>query len=398
MSTIHMHTPIYLDYAATTPVDPQVADKMCQCLTSTGNFGNPASHSHPYGWRASRAVTQAREQVAALINADVREIIWTSGATESNNLALQGIAHFYQDQRRHIITIRSEHHAVLDPCRYLEKKGFSVTYLSPRSDGLVDMVALAQALRPDTVLVSVMYVNNETGVMQDIASIAALVKANGSFFHVDAAQAAGKIPIDMQVVPVDLLSISAHKFYGPKGVGVLFVRRKPTVKLEAMIHGGGQEQGLRSGTLATHQVVGMGEACALALQRMVEDAQHIRRLRDRFVDGLKGLEGVGVNGSLEHHVGGILNIYFRGIDNDLLMKALPQLAISSGSACTSATMEPSYVLKAMGIEDAIAQSSLRFSFGRLTMEEDIDYAIHLISAKLGALRSMVTCDRDAPAK
>lgn len=377
-----MQTPLYFDYAATTPIDPQVADKMCGYMTRTGVFGNAASHSHPYGWRASQAVALAREQVATLIHADVREIIWTSGATEANNLALQGVAHFYQDQRKHIITVRSEHHAVLDPCQFLETQGFSVTYLSPQSDGLIDLAALTQALRPDTLLVSVMWVNNETGVVQDIASIGALVKANGSFFHVDAAQAVGKIPIDMQMMPVDLLSISAHKCYGPKGVGALFVRRKPVVKLQALLYGGGQEQGLRSGTLATHQLVGMGEACALASQRMAEEAQHIRRLRDRFLNGLVGLEGVGVNGSLVHHVGGILNLHFQGLDNDLLMKALPQLAISSGSACTSATMEPSHVLRAMGLDDAIANSSLRFSFGRWTTEEEVDYATQLIKEKV----------------
>jgi cysteine desulfurase len=383
-----MLTPIYLDYAATTPVDPQVAEKMQQCLMRTGTFGNSGSHSHPYGWKATQAVLRAREQVAALLNADPREIIWTSGATESNNLAIQGVARFYEPERKHMITMRSEHHAVLDPFRFLEKQGFEVTYLSPQKDGLLDLNELAQAFRPDTLLVSIMYVNNETGVIQDIPTIARMVKANGSFFHVDAAQAIGKIAIDVQVLPVDLLSMSAHKIYGPKGIGALFVRRRPPVKLQALFYGGGQEQGLRSGTLPTHQIVAMGEAFALASQRLAEDNQRIQKLRDRLWGGLQDLEGVGLNGSLQHLVSGILNIHFKGLDNDLFMKALPQLAISSSSACTSASLEPSYVLKSMGVEDGIAHSSLRFSLGRETTEGEIDVAIRLIRDKFIKLRSI----------
>ncbi len=373
-----MQPPIYLDYAATTPVDPQVIVAMTQCLGRDGVFGNSAS-SHFYGQQAAQKIDVAREQVATLINADVREIIWTSGATEANNLAIKGVANFYRNRGKHIITMKTEHKAVLDVCGFLAKQGFEVTYLSPNQSGLVELDDLKQALRPDTVLVSMMYVNNETGVIQPIEKIAEIVKANASFLHVDAAQALGRLPIDLQQLPVDLMSFSAHKIYGPKGAGALFVRRRPAVRLQAQMHGGGHEQGLRSGTLATHQIIGMGEACAILTSNLQTEPAKIERLKSRFWQGIKTIPGVGINGDFAHSACHILNVYFPGIDSDLLMKALPQLAISSGSACTSLAIEPSHVLQAMGASDALAHNSLRFSFGRYTTQADVDLASDLLS-------------------
>ncbi len=370
--------PIYLDYAATTPVDLRVITAMMQCLGVDGVFGNPAS-SHFYGQEAVQKVDMARQQVASLINAESREIVWTSGATESNNLAIQGVANFYQNRGKHIITMKTEHKAVLDVCRFLEKRGFEVSYLAPNKDGLLELEGLKKALRPDTLLVSIMYVNNETGVIQPIEQIAEIVKANGSFLHVDAAQALGKLPINLQKLAVDLMSFSAHKIYGPKGVGALFVRRRPVVRLQALIHGGGHENGLRSGTLATHQLVGMGEACAILQENMSKEVAYIQRLKDSFWQKIQHLSGVGRNSDIAHAACHILNVYFPGIDSDLLMKALPQLAMSAGSACTSLVVEPSHVLQAMGISDALAHSSLRFSFGRYTTQADIDLASDLLS-------------------
>lgn len=370
--------PIYLDYAATTPVDLRVIAAMTQCLGVDGAFGNSAS-SHFYGQEAAQKVDMARQQVASLINAEPREIVWTSGATESNNLAIQGVANFYQNRGRHIITMKTEHKAVLDVCKFLEKRGFEVSYLAPNRDGLLELEGLKKALRPDTLLVSIMYVNNETGVIQPIEQIAEVVKANGSFLHVDAAQALGKLPINLQKLSVDLMSFSAHKIYGPKGVGALFVRRRPAVRLQALIHGGGHENGLRSGTLATHQLVGMGEACAILKQNMYKEVAYIQRLKDGFWQRVQHLSGVGRNSDMAHTACHILNVYFPGVDSDLLMNALPQLAMSAGSACTSLVVEPSHVLQAMGVSDALAHSSLRFSFGRYTTQADIDLASDLLS-------------------
>lgn len=396
-----MQKPVYLDYAATTPVDPAVIKKMQQCLGQGDIFGNPASAGHPYGWQAAEKIDRAREQVASLLNADAREIIWTSGATEANNLALLGVVSFYQNHaqsqhRKHIITMQTEHKAVLDPCKQLEKNGYQVTYLAPESNGLLNLAKLKQALRPETLLVSIMYVNNETGVIQDIPEIAELVKANNSFMHVDAVQAIGKIKIDLENLPIDLLSMTAHKIYGPKGVGALYVRRKPAVRLQPLIFGGGHERGLRSGTLPTHQIVGMGEAFALAEKLLVTDNQRIADLKNKFWQGIKNLPGVGINGVTtidgkniaidnQLQVSGILNLHFKNIDGDFLMKALPQLAIAAGSACNSAVIEPSHVLQAMRIDDETAHSSLRFSLGRFTTEEEIDYAIQLLQNKIPLL-------------
>ena len=381
-------TPIYLDYSATTPVDPRVAEKMCSYLTPSGEFGNPASRSHVFGWRADEAVEEARADVAALVNADPREIIWTSGATESDNLAIKGAAHFYQKQGKHIVTVKTEHKAVLDSCRQLEREGYEVTYLEPEPTGLIDLQKFEQALRPDTILVSVMHVNNEIGVIQDIAAIGEICRDRRIVFHVDAAQSAGKVDIDLQNLKVDLMSFSAHKIYGPKGIGALYVRRKPRVRLEAQMHGGGHERGLRSGTLATHQIVGMGEAFRLAKAEMAEDNARILALRNRLVEGFRGIEEVYINGDLDHRIPGNLNISFNYVEGESLIMALKELAVSSGSACTSASLEPSYVLRALGRNDELAHSSIRFTIGRFTTAEEIDYTIELVKGKIGKLREL----------
>lgn len=384
-----MKVPIYLDYAATAPVDPRIAEKMMRFLTlAEGQFGNPASRSHQFGWEAEKVVEEARAQVAALINAEPKEIVWTSGATESDNLALKGVAHFYQKQGRHIITSKTEHKAVLDSCRQLEREGFSVTYLDPEPNGLIDLKKLEQSIREDTILVSIMHVNNEIGVISDIAAIGEITRSKKVLFHVDAAQSAGKIPIDVRAMKVDLMSLSAHKVYGPKGIGALYVCRKPRVRLEAQMHGGGHERGMRSGTLPTHQIVGMGEAFHIAKAEMAEESLRIRKLRDRLWDGLKDLEEVYVNGDLEHRIPGNLNISFAYIEGESLIMSLSDLAVSSGSACTSASLEPSYVLRALGREDELAHSSIRFSIGRFTTEEEIEYTIPLIRSKVLKLRDM----------
>ncbi|MGL4750917.1 MAG: IscS subfamily cysteine desulfurase [Aeromonadaceae bacterium] len=383
-----MKLPIYLDYSATTPVDPRVAEKMMQCLTLDGTFGNPASRSHRFGWQAEEAVDEARNHIADLIGADPREIVFTSGATESNNLAIKGIAHFYQKQGKHIITCKTEHKAVLDPCRYLEGQGFEVTYLDPQPNGLVSLPQLEAAMRDDTILVSLMHVNNEIGVIQDVAAIGELCRARKIFFHVDAAQSCGKIAIDVEAMKIDLLSMSAHKIYGPKGIGALFVRRKPRVRLEAQMHGGGHERGMRSGTLPTHQIVGMGEAFRLAKLEMHTEEARIRQLRDRLWNGIKNIEEVYVNGDLEQRVPGNLNVSFAYVEGESLIMALKDLAVSSGSACTSASLEPSYVLRALGLNDELAHSSIRFSIGRFTTEAEIDYAVSLINEAIGRLREL----------
>jgi len=378
--------PLYFDYAATTPVDPVVAEKMMGCLTQDGLFGNPASRSHKYGWQAEEAVDIARNQVADLINADAREIVFTSGATESDNLAIKGAAQYYSDKGKHVITLKTEHKAVLDTCAQLEKEGFEVTYLDVGTDGLLDMDLFRSALREDTVLVSVMLVNNEIGVLQDITTIGQLCRENGTIFHVDAAQASGKVPMDMSELPVDLLSLSAHKMYGPKGIGALYVRRTPRVRLLAQMHGGGHERGMRSGTLPTHQIVGMGVAAELALNELELEPARIENLRQRLWKGVSQLEGVTLNGSDQQRVPHITNISFAGVDGELLLMALKDLALSSGSACTSASVEPSYVLRALGVEHELAMSSLRFSIGRYTSEADIDSAVELIHRTIGTLR------------
>ena len=383
-----MKLPIYLDYSATTPVDPRVAEKMMQCLTLDGTFGNPASRSHRFGWQAEEAVDEARNHIADLIGADPREIVFTSGATESNNLAIKGIAHFYQKQGKHIITCKTEHKAVLDPCRYLEGQGFEVTYLDPQPNGLVSLPQLEAAMRDDTILVSLMHVNNEIGVIQDVAAIGELCRSRKIFFHVDAAQSCGKIAIDVEAMKIDLLSMSAHKIYGPKGIGALFVRRKPRVRLEAQMHGGGHERGMRSGTLPTHQIVGMGEAFRLAKLEMHTEEARIRQLRDRLWNGIKNIEEVYVNGDLEQRVPGNLNVSFAYVEGESLIMALKDLAVSSGSACTSASLEPSYVLRALGLNDELAHSSIRFSIGRFTTEAEIDYAVSLINEAIGRLREL----------
>jgi len=379
-------TPIYMDYAATTPVDPRVAEKMIPYLTE--KFGNPASRSHSFGWEAERAVEQAREQVAALVNADPKEIVWTSGATESNNLAIKGAAHFYKGKGRHIVTVKTEHKSVLDTCRELERQGFEVTYLGVKENGLLDLDAFAAAIRPDTVLASVMFVNNEIGVIQDIERLGEICRERGVLFHVDAAQATGKVEIDLGRLKVDLMSLSAHKTYGPKGVGALYVRRKPRVRLEAQMHGGGHERGMRSGTLATHQIVGMGEAFRIAREEMATEIERVRMLRDKLLKGLMDIEEVHVNGDLERRVAGNLNVSFNYVEGESLIMAIKDLAVSSGSACTSASLEPSYVLKALGRNDELAHSSIRFSIGRFTTEEEIDYAVKLLHEKIGKLRDM----------
>ncbi|MFH0256142.1 IscS subfamily cysteine desulfurase [Vibrio rumoiensis] len=383
-----MKLPIYFDYSATCPVDQRVAEKMVQFMTMDGTFGNPASRSHRFGWQAEEAVDHAREQIADILNADPREIVFTSGATESDNLAIKGAAHFYGKQGKHIITCKTEHKAVLDPCRQLEREGYEVTYLEPESNGLIDLEKFKAALREDTVLVSIMHVNNEIGVIQDIAAIGELCRANKTIFHVDAAQSAGKLPIDTQALKVDLISLSAHKIYGPKGIGALYVRRKPRIRLEAQMHGGGHERGFRSGTLATHQIVGMGEAFAVAKQDMQKDYDHALTLRNRLLDGIKDMEAVTINGDLEQRLPHNLNVSFAFVEGESLLMALKDLAVSSGSACTSASLEPSYVLRALGLDDELAHSSVRFSFGRFTTEEEIDYAVKQIRVAVDKLRDM----------
>lgn len=378
--------PVYLDYSATTPVDPRVAEQMVPWLTE--QFGNPASRSHAYGWAAEKAVEDARGEVAALVGADSREIIWTSGATESNNLAIKGAAQFYKGKGKHVITLKTEHKAVLDTVRELERQGFEATYLDVQENGLVDVDALTKAIRPDTILVSVMFVNNEIGVIQPIAEIGEICREKGIVFHVDAAQATGKVAIDLGTLKVDLMSFSAHKSYGPKGVGALYVRRKPRVRLEAQMHGGGHERGLRSGTLATHQIVGMGEAFRLARVEMDIENERVRALRDRLFRGFEDMEAVYVNGDLEHRVPHNLNISFAYVEGESLIMAIKDVAVSSGSACTSASLEPSYVLRALGRNDELAHSSIRFTLGRFTSEEEIDFTINLLRTKIGKLREL----------
>ena len=378
--------PIYMDYSATTPTDPRVAQKMIPYITE--HFGNPASRSHPYGWEAEEAVEEARAQVAALVNADPREIVFTSGATESNNLALKGIAEFYQDRGKHIITVKTEHKAILDTARELERKGFEVTYLDVLENGLIDLDVLKAAIRPDTILVSVMMVNNEIGVIQDVEAIGELCRDKGVFFHVDAAQATGKVAIDLQKLKVDLMSFSAHKTYGPKGVGALYVRRKPRVRLEAQMHGGGHERGMRSGTLATHQIVGMGEAFRIAKEEMDEESARIKALRDRLWAGLSTMEEVHINGDMTQRVPHNLNVSFNFVEGESLIMAIKDVAVSSGSACTSASLEPSYVLRALGRSDELAHSSIRFSVGRFTTEAEIDAVVKLLQEKIGKLREL----------
>jgi cysteine desulfurase len=383
-----MKIPIYLDYSATTPVDPRVAEKMCRCLTLDGDFGNPASRSHYFGWTAEKLVDEARTNVAALLNANPKEVVWTSGATESDNLAIKGAAHFYQKKGKHIVTVKTEHKAVLDTCRQLEREGFEVTYLDVQNNGLVDLDKFRETLREDTILASVMHVNNEIGVVQDIAAIGAICREKGVIFHVDAAQSPGKVEIDMQTMPVDLMSLSAHKVYGPKGIGALYVRRKPRVRLEAQMHGGGHERGMRSGTLPTHQIVGMGEAFRIAKAEMAEENARLRVLRDKLYNGLRDMEEVYVNGDLERRIAGNLNISFNFVEGESLMMALKDMAVSSGSACTSASLEPSYVLRALGRDDELAHSSIRFTLGRFTTEADIDRVLEQVRGQVGRLREL----------
>ncbi|MCG7868410.1 MAG: IscS subfamily cysteine desulfurase [gamma proteobacterium symbiont of Stewartia floridana] len=383
-----MKLPIYMDYSATTPVDPRVAELMCSYLTPDGDFGNPASRSHAFGWAADEAVGKARQQVADLVNADPKEIVWTSGATESNNLAIKGVAEFYVKKGRHIITCKTEHKAVLDTCRQLERQGYEITYMDPEPTGLIDLQKLESALRDDTILVSIMHVNNEIGVIQNIEAIGEMTRERKILLHVDAAQSAGKVPIDLQNLKVDLMSFSAHKIYGPKGIGALYVRRKPRVRLEAQTHGGGHERGMRSGTLATHQIVGMGEAFRLAQQEMAAENEKILGLRQRLWDGIKDMEEVYLNGDENHRVAGNLNVSFAFVEGESLIMALKDLAVSSGSACTSASLEPSYVLRALGREDELAHSSIRFTLGRFSTVEEVDYAINKIRSEVERLREL----------
>ncbi|MGJ7914234.1 IscS subfamily cysteine desulfurase [Massilia sp. LXY-6] len=380
------HFPIYMDYSATTPIDPRVADAMIPFLRE--QFGNPASRSHAYGWSAEAAVEEARANVAALVGADPREIIWTSGATESNNLALKGAANFYKTKGKHIITVKTEHKSVLDTVRELERVGFEATYLEPQDNGLISLEQLEAAIRPDTILVSVMLVNNEIGVIQPIAEIGELCRKKGVIFHCDAAQATGKVHINLEALKVDLMTFTAHKTYGPKGVGALYVRRKPRVRLEAQMHGGGHERGLRSGTLPTHQIVGMGEAFRIAKEEMDAEIAKVKALRDRLAKGLLEIEEVYINGDMEHRVPHNLNVSFNFVEGESLIMAVKDLAVSSGSACTSASLEPSYVLRALGRSDELAHSSIRFTIGRFTTEEDIDFAVNLLKAKVGKLREL----------
>ena len=383
-----MLTPTYMDYSSTTPVDARVAKKMAKYLTMEGDFGNAASRSHYFGWQAEKAVDEARSQVADLVGADPREIVWTSGATESNNLALKGIAHFYQKRGKHIITLKTEHKAVLDTCRQLEREGFEVTYLDPLPNGLLDIDLFKKTIREDTILASFMHVNNEIGVIQDLQTIGDICRENKVFFHVDAAQSVGKIEIDLTALPVDLMSFSAHKIYGPKGMGALYVSRKPRVRLEAQIHGGGHERGMRSGTLATHQIVGMGEAFAIAKAEMREEHARTLKLRQRLYAGFSDMEEVVVNGDLDQRIAGNLNISFNYVEGESLMMAISDVAVSSGSACTSSSLEPSYVLRALGLSDELAHSSIRFSVGRYTTEKDVDDAITLVREKVEKLRDL----------
>jgi len=383
-----MSHPIYLDYAATTPVDPRVAEKMMHYLTMGGEFGNPASRSHVFGWHAEEAVENARAHVANLVNANPKEIVWTSGATESDNLAIKGVAHFYSKKGKHIITSKTEHKAVLDTCRQLEREGFEVTYLDPEPTGLIDLEKLKAAMRGDTILVSIMHVNNEIGIIQDIAAIGEITRERGVIFHVDAAQSAGKVPIDLEKMKVDLMSFSAHKIYGPKGIGALYVRRKPRIRLEAQMHGGGHERGMRSGTLPTHQIVGMGEAFRIAKEQMAEDTIRITRLRDKLYNSLQDIEELYLNGDIERQVPNILNVSFNFVEGESLIMALKGIAVSSGSACTSSSLEPSYVLRALGRNDELAHSSIRFSIGRFTTEEDIDYAVDQVHKAISKLREL----------
>lgn len=380
------HFPIYMDYSATTPVDPRVAEKMIPFLRA--QFGNPASRSHMYGWDAEAAVEEARGHVAALVNADPREIIWTSGATESNNLALKGAAQFYKSKGKHIITVKTEHKAVLDTVRELERQGFEATYLHPQDNGLITIEQLKEAIRPDTILVSVMWVNNEIGVVQPIKEIGELCRERGIIFHSDAAQATGKVEIDLENTKVDLVSFSAHKSYGPKGIGALYIRRKPRVRLEAQMHGGGHERGLRSGTLPPHQIAGMGEAFRIAKEEMASELAHVRSMRDRLAKGLSEIEETYVNGDMDHRVPHNLNVSFNYVEGESLIMAIKDIAVSSGSACTSASLEPSYVLRALGRSDELAHSSIRFTIGRFTTEEDIDFTIQLLKSKVGKLREL----------
>ena len=379
-------TPVYLDYAATTPVDKRVAEKMIPYLTET--FGNPASNSHAFGWTAEEAVEKARADIAALINADPKEIVFTSGATESDNLAIKGAANFYQTKGKHLITVKTEHKAVLDTMRELERQGFEVTYLGVQENGLIDLEELKAAIRPDTILISIMWVNNEIGVVQDIPAIGEICRERKIVFHVDAAQACGKVPVDVEAAKIDLLSMSGHKVYGPKGIGALYVRRKPRVRLEAQMHGGGHERGFRSGTLPTHQIVGMGEAFRIAKEELEQDMAHYRKLRDIFLKGIEGIEEVYINGDLEHRAPNNLNVSFNFVEGESLIMAVKELAVSSGSACTSASLEPSYVLRALGRNDELAHSSLRITFGRMTTEEEVQFAAELIKSKIGKLREL----------
>ena len=383
-----MKRPIYYDYSATTPVDERVAAAMMQHLTRDGDFGNPASRSHPFGWAAEEAIEQARGHVAALVNADPKEIVWTSGATEANNLAIKGAAHFYSKKGKHLVTCKTEHKAVLDTCRQLEREGFDVTYLDPEPNGLIDHSKLQAALRDDTILVSLMHVNNEIGVIQDIASIGQLCRSKGILFHVDAAQSTGKVRIDLDAMNVDLMSFSAHKTYGPKGIGALYVRRKPRVRLEAQMHGGGHERGMRAGTLATHQIVGMGEAFRIARLEMDIENARIQKLRDKLYNGLKDIEETYINGDMQHRIAGNLNISFNYVEGESLIMALKDIAVSSGSACTSASLEPSYVLRAIGRPDELAHSSLRFTLGRYSTEDEIDATITLVKTAVAKLRDL----------
>ena len=380
--------PIYLDYSATTPVDERVAEKMCTYLTREGVFGNPASRSHAFGWDAEAAVEEARKNIASLVGANPKEIVFTSGATESDNLAIKGVAHFYKKNGKHIVTCKTEHKAVLDTCRQLEREGYEVTYLEPEPNGLVDLNKLENALRDDTILVSIMHVNNEIGVIQDIAAIGEICRSRKIIFHVDAAQSPGKVPINLEELKVDLMSFSAHKVYGPKGIGALYVQRKPRVRLEAQMHGGGHERGMRSGTLATHQIVGMGEAFRIASEEMEEENKRILALRNRLWDGLKDMEEVYINGDMDQRIPGNINISFNFVEGESLLMALKDLAISSGSACTSASLEPSYVLRALGRNDELAHSSIRFSIGRFTTAEDVDYTIEHVRTAVNKLREL----------
>ena len=377
-----------MDYSSTTPVDQRVAKKMAKYLTMEGDFGNAASRSHYYGWQAEKAVDEARSQVADLVGADPREIVWTSGATESNNLAIKGIAHFYEKRGKHIITLKTEHKAVLDTCRQLEREGFEVTYLDPLPNGLLDINVFKKTIREDTILASIMHVNNEIGVIQDLQAIGDICRENKVFFHVDAAQSVGKIEINLESLPVDLMSFSAHKIYGPKGMGALYVSRKPRVRLEAQMHGGGHERGMRSGTLATHQIVGIGEAFAIAKAEMKDEGIRVQKLRDRLLAGFSDMEEVVVNGDLEQRISGNLNISFNYVEGESLMMAISDVAVSSGSACTSSSLEPSYVLRALGLTDELAHSSIRFSVGRYTTEKDVDDAIKLVREKVQKLRDL----------